>query len=221
MIATRWARVPPFERGLTLGDFLVPIRLGERAASWQRHVIMIAAGLVVIALSAQVIVPLPFTPVPATGQTFGVLFVSALLGFRRSLLTLTLYLAIGALGVPVFAGWTSGADRIASIAGGELMLGPTGGYLVGFLVAGAVVGRLAELGWDRLIGSSLAAMAIGNIVVYVVGVPWLMAATGSDLAVGLGLGVYPFLVGDVLKLMIAGGLLPVGWWIVERRSSDL
>src|SRR5215211_9279070 len=108
MVAARLARVPPFERGLTLGDFLVPIRLGERAAAWQRHVFMIIAGVVLIAASAQVSIPLPFTPVPITGQTFGVLFSSALLGFRRSLITLAIYLSIGALGAPVFAGWSGG-----------------------------------------------------------------------------------------------------------------
>src|SRR3712207_4809292 len=107
MVATRWTRVPPFERGLTLGDFLVPIRLGERAASWQRHVLMIAAGVLLITLSAQVVIPLPFTPVPITGQTFGVLFASALLGFRRSVIAIALYLLIGALGAPVYAGWSS------------------------------------------------------------------------------------------------------------------
>src|SRR5437762_9622462 len=102
MIATRLARVPPFERGLTLGDFLVPIRVGERAQSWQRHVLMIVAGVGLITVSAQVVIPLPFTPVPITGQTFGVLFASALLGFRRSLITVGLYLLLGVVGLPVF-----------------------------------------------------------------------------------------------------------------------
>jgi biotin transport system substrate-specific component len=220
VIATRWTRVPPFERGLTLGDFLVPIRLGERAASWQRHVLMIAAGVALITLSAQVVVPLPFTPVPITGQTFGVLFASALLGFRRSVLTLAIYLLLGTFGAPVFAGWTSGAGKIATFADGHLALGATGGYLVGFLIAGALVGRLAELGWDRRIGSSLAAMLIGNAIVYLLGVPWLIYATGITATIGLEQGFYPFLVGDVVKLAIAAALLPVGWWAVRRRSSD-
>jgi biotin transport system substrate-specific component len=219
--AQRLARVPPVERGLTLGDFLVPIRLGERAAAWQRHLLMITAAVVLIAASAQVSIRLPVTPVPITGQTFGVLFCSALLGFRRSLLTLLLYLLLGIIGLPVFAGWASGAGQIASYAGGVLVLGATGGYLLGFVFAGALVGRLAELGWDRHLGGSLAAMLLGNVVVYLVGVPWLMAALGVDLSTALEQGVYPFVAGDLIKLALAAGLLPAGWWLVKRRSTDL
>src|SRR4029079_18084585 len=95
VLAQRFVRVPPFERGLTLGDFLVPIRLGERAASWQRHLLMITAAVVLITLTAQVVIYLPNNPVPITGQTFGVLFSSALLGFRRSLIALAVYLLLG------------------------------------------------------------------------------------------------------------------------------
>lgn len=220
-IGARMLRVPPFERGLTLGDFLVPIRLGERAAAWQRHLLMISAGVVLIAASAQVSIPLPFTPVPITGQTFGVLFSAALLGFRRSLLTVGLYLLLGAVGLPVFAGWSSGASHIVSFAGGVLALAPSGGYLVGFIFAAGLVGRLAELGWDRRIPGSVAAMFLGNVVIYLFGVPWLMLALGIDIGVGLERGFYPFLIGDALKLALAAGLLPAGWWLVRRRSTDL
>lgn len=221
MVAQRLVRVPPFERGLTLGDFLVPIRLGERWAAWQRNLLMIAAGVLVITLSAQVAVYLPFTPVPITGQTFGVLFTSALLGFRRSLATMSIYLLLGVIGVPVFAGWTSGLDRFVSTVDGTLVLGARGGYLIGFLLAGCLVGRLAELGWDRHVGGSLAAMALGNVVIYACGIPWLMVALNIDLATALEKGLYPFLIGDIIKLALAGGLLPVGWWLVKRRSTDL
>jgi biotin transport system substrate-specific component len=221
VIATRLARVPPFERGITLGDFLVPIRLGERAAAWQRHALMISAGTLLIAASAQVVIPLPFTPVPITGQTFGVLFASALLGFRRSLLTVALYLLLGALGAPIYAEWGSGIAKFATFGDGVLRLAPTGGYLIGFLFAGGLVGRLAELGWDRHIGGSMGAMFLGNIIIYALGVPWLMIALGVDLVGGLEYGLYPFLVGDALKLMLAAGLLPAGWWLVQRRSTDL
>lgn len=220
-IARRLARVPPFERGLTLGDFLVPIRLGERAAAWQRHLLMIAAGVVIIAASAQVVIPLPFTPVPITGQTFGVLFSAALLGFRRSLLTVGLYLLLGFVGLPIFAGWSSGLGKVATFADGVLALAPSGGYLLGFLLAAGLVGRLAELGWDRRIGGSIAAMLLGNVVIYLFGVPWLMAAIHADLATALEKGLYPFLIGDVIKLALAAGLLPAGWWLVKRRSTDL
>lgn len=227
MIATRWARVPPFERGLTLGDFLVPIRLGERAASWQRHLLMMAIGTLLIVLGARVSFYLPgFPEVPVTLQTFGVLFGGALLGFRRALGSVTLYLLLGAAGLPVFAfdaatgTYRSGMDTIVSFAGPGMTLGPTGGYLVGFLLAAGLVGRLAELGWDRRIGGSLAAMLLGNVVVYLVGVPWLMAAYGQGLSWGLQHGLYPFVAGDLVKLAVAGGLLPVGWWLVSRRSSE-
>jgi biotin transport system substrate-specific component len=220
-IARRLARVPPFERGLTLGDFLVPIRLGERAASWQRHLLMIVAGILLIAGSAQVVIPLAFTPVPITGQTFGVLFSAALLGFRRSLLTVGLYLLIGFVGLPVFAGYSSGLAKVATFTDGVLALAPTGGYLLGFLVAAGLVGRLAELGWDRRIGGSVAAMLLGNGVIYLFGVPWLMLAAKVSAPAALELGLYPFLIGDAIKLALAAGLLPVGWWLVRRRSSDL
>jgi len=221
VVAQRLVRVPPFERGLTLGDFLVPIPLGELVTARQRHALMVAAGVAIITLSAQVVIPLPFTPVPITGQTFGILFTSALLGFRRSLLTVGIYLALGLIGLPVFAGWQSGLEKIVSVVDGAIVLGATGGYLIGFLFAGGLVGRLAELGWDRHIGGSVGAMVIGNGVIYLFGVPWLMAALGVDFAKALDLGCYPFLVGDVIKIALAAALLPAGWWLVQRRSTDL
>jgi biotin transport system substrate-specific component len=228
VIATRLARVPPFERGITLGDFLVPIRLGERAASWQRHLLMIVVGAGLIALCARVSFYLPGNPlVPVTLQTFGVLFIGALLGYKRSIAAVGLYLLIGIVGVPVFAydqatgSYLGGAGSIASVRDGALVLGARGGYLVGFLFAAAVVGRLAELGWDRRIGGSLAAMLIGNGLVYAVGVPWLMFAVGLAPGRAIELGLLPFVLGDALKLAVAAGLLPVGWWLVRRRSNDL
>lgn len=150
------------ERGLTLADFLVPVALGERTPTRVRHVVLIVIGAFVVALTAQIVIPT--LPVPFTGQTLGVLVVGGALGFRRGALALLLYLAMGAAGLAVFAEATSGVSKI---------LGATGGYLIGFVVAAAIVGRLAELGWDRHIGGSLAAMAIGTAVIYAIGVPWL------------------------------------------------
>ena len=226
MTATRWARVPPFERGITLGDFLVPIRLGERAASWQRDVLMVVMGTLLIFLGARISFYLPGNPfVPVTLQTFGVLFGGALLGFRRGIFSVLLYLLLGAVGLPVFAyssatnSYASGLDTIVSFSGGALVLGVTGGYLIGFLFASGVVGRLAELGWDRKIGGALSAMLIGNLVIYVIGVPWLMAATHQSFQWALQNGFYPFIPGDLVKLAIAAGLLPLGWWIVRRHSD--
>lgn len=219
--------MPPFERGLTLGDFLVPIRVGERATSWQRHLLMIAVGTLLIIIGARIsfYVP-PNFDVPVSLQTFGVLFGSALLGLRRALVAVMLYLLIGAIGLPVFAfsqatqQYGSGLQTIASFSNGVLTLGPTGGYLLGFVLAGGLVGRLAELGWDRHIGGSVGAMILGNAAVYLIGVPWLMAARNYDLQLGLQFGFWPFVIGDVLKLAAAAALLPVGWWVVNRRSSE-
>ena len=228
MIATRWARVPPFERGITLGDFLVPIRLGERAASWQRHLLMIAIGAFLIVLGARISFYLPGNLlVPVSLQTFGVLFGGALLGFRRGLAAVGVYLALGIVGLPVFAydaainGYRSGLDTIVGFSGGAFVLGPTGGYLVGFLLAVGVVGRLAELGWDRRVSGAVGALLIGNAAIYAVGVPWLMIAAQLDTTRALQFGLWPFLVGDVVKLVVAAALLPAGWWLVERRSTDL
>jgi biotin transport system substrate-specific component len=223
---TRLVRVPPFERGLTLGDFLVPIRLGERAASWQRHLLMIAVGTLLIILGARISFYLPGNLfVPVTLQTFGVLFGGALLGFRRALISVGLYLLLGIVGLPVFALdsstglYRSGLDTIIHTSSG-LALAPTGGYLIGFLVAGGLVGRLAELGWDRHIGGSVGAMLLGNLAIYVIGVPWLMLATNQSIGWALDNGFWPFLIGDAVKLAVAAGLLPVGWWVVNRRSSE-
>ena len=226
MATTRLVRVPPFERGLTLGDFLVPIRVGERAASWQRHLLMISVGVLLIIVGARISFYLPGNPfVPVTLQTFGVLFGGALLGFRRSLIAVGLYLLLGIIGLPVFAldattgVYRSGLDTIIRVGGG-LALAPTGGYLVGFLVAGGLVGRLAELGWDRHLGGSIGAMVLGNLAIYVIGVPSLMAATGQGFGWALDNGFWPFVLGDAVKLAVAAGLLPVGWWVVNRRSSE-
>jgi biotin transport system substrate-specific component len=188
---------------------------------------MVAVGTLLIVLGARIsfYVP-PNFDVPVTLQTFSVLFGSALLGFRRALAAVGLYLLLGIVGLPVFAldaqtgAYRSGLDTIISLQGGPIALGATGGYLLGFLVAAGLVGRLAELGWDRHIGGSIGAMLIGNGVIYLVGVPWLMAARGLSLPVALTNGLYPFVFGDLIKLAIAAGLLPVGWWVVKKRSSE-
>ncbi len=212
----RLARVPIDQRGLTIADFLVPIRVGERMSSRARHVALILAGALLISLCARIVIPVPGSPVPVTGQTFGVLLVGGALGFRRGLLAVTLYVALGFV-LPVYA---SGSQGLVSVSGGHLVLGQTGGYLLGFIVAASLVGRLAELGWDRRIGGALAAMAIGNVVVYVIGLPWLMAAVGLDLPTAVAKGLVPFLLGDALKLILAGAAFPVAWWIVGRRPEE-
>lgn len=212
-------RLPAAERGLTIGDFLVPIGIGERISSRARHIALVVAGALLIALSANYVVPVPGSPVPVTGQTFAVLLVGGALGARRGALAALLYLAIGLL-LPVYADHQSGIDTIASVQGGAIVLGATGGYLIGFVLAAGCVGRLAELGWDRHIGGSLAAMAIAEALIYVIGVPWLMVATDWSFSKAIALGVTPFLVGDLVKIVLAAMLFPFAWWVVGRRPGE-
>jgi biotin transport system substrate-specific component len=197
------------DRGITLADFLVPIRVGENTPTRVRHIALVVAGALIVALCARIYIPTD--PVPFTGQTFGVLAVGAALGFRRGALAILLYLAIGALGFGVFAQGASGINQI---------VGRTGGYLIGFLVAAAVVGRLAELGWDRHLGGAIAAMAIGTGVIYAIGVPWLKLATGIPWETAVTQGMTKFLIWDAAKLLIAAGIFPVAWWLIGRRPED-
>jgi biotin transport system substrate-specific component len=220
MVATpRLNRLPVAERGITIGDFLVPIRVGERLSSRARHAALIIAGALLIALSANLSIPVPGSPIPVTGQTFAVLLVGGALGFKRGMLAALLYLALG-LFLPVYAQHHSGIATIGTMNGGTLVLGASGGYLLGFVFAAALVGRLAELGWDRKIGGALGAMLLGNALIYAIGLPWLMAATHQDLPWAVANGLTPFLVGDALKLALAGVLFPFAWWVVGRRPGE-
>lgn len=205
-------RLPADERGVTIGDFLVPIRVSERLSARVRHVGLVIAGALLIALAAQVAIFVPGNPVPFTGQTFGVLLVGGALGFRRGLSAALLYLAIGAIGLPVYAEGRHGL---------EIVSGATGGYLVGFVVAAALVGRLAELGWDRTIRGGIAAMLLGSVAIYAVGVPWLaLTAYDADLGRAAASGLWPFLVWDAVKLGLAAAAFPLAWWFVGRRPGD-
>jgi biotin transport system substrate-specific component len=204
-------RVPAAEKGLTIADFLIPVRVGERASPRLRDVALVIAGAVLIFLTAKVSVPIPGTPVPFTLQNFGVLVVGGALGFRRGGAAALLYVALGVVGLPFFAEGKGGMTVI---------LGSTGGYLVGFIVAGALVGRLAELGWDRRIGGALGATTLGTLAIYAVGVPWLAVATGNSLAWAIQFGLLPFLALDIVKLVAAAVVFPAAWWVVGRRPSD-
>jgi biotin transport system substrate-specific component len=201
------------------GDFLVPIRIGERISSRARHVALIVAGAFVIALSANYAVPVPGSPVPITGQTFAVLLVGGALGARRGVLSVGLYLVLG-LFLPVYAEHARGLDSIFSVSAGAIVLGATGGYLLGFVVAAAVVGRLAELGWDRGLGGAFAALAVGNLVIYAIGLPWLMVAADLSPGQAVAVGLTPFVVGDLMKLALAAALFPAAWWLVGRRPEE-
>ena len=170
-----------------------------------RDLTLIAGGAALTAVAAQVGVPLPGTPVPVTLQTFAVLLVGAALGTVRGALSMLLYLLVGMAGAPVFSHGTSGWG------------GASFGYVIGFVVAAVVVGRLAERGATRTAARTAGVMVVGNLAIYAVGVPWLMAVAHVDLPAALGLGVVPFLIGDAVKVVVAAGLLPATWRLAGRR----
>jgi biotin transport system substrate-specific component len=165
-----------------------------------RWIVLMLAGVVFIALAARISVGYP---VPFTMQTFAVLVLGMAYGSRLGAATLALYMAAGLAGVPVFA--TSGA------------LGPTLGYILGFIFAAGLVGWLAEQGWDRTVMRSAAAMLIGNILIYVPGLIVLAWFVGTDKV--LEYGLFPFLLGDALKLVLAALALPGAWYLVGRREA--
>ncbi len=169
-------------------------------------VVAVVGFAALTALAAQWRIPLPFTPVPITGQTFAVLLAGATLGARLGAASQTLYVLVGLVGFPVYAGGSGGW---------ETFTGSTGGYLVGFVVAATVVGALAERRQDRTFATAVPAFLTGTVVIYVLGVSWLMHVTGWGLAEGLAKGVAPFVGGDLIKAGAAGVLLPVAWRMVR------
>lgn len=169
-----------------------------------RDLTLVVAGAALTGLAAQVAVPIPGSPVPLTGQTFAALLVGAALGWQRGATSMLLYLIAGVAGVPWFQGGSSGVP--VSL-----------GYVVGFVFAGALVGFLAGRGGDRTPVRTIGTMVLGNLAIYAVGVPWLMAMTGMGFAKALSVGVLPFLIGDALKIALAAGVLPGAWALVRRR----
>lgn len=165
---------------------------------------LVLGGSLLIGLCAQIRIH-PFGPVPITGQTFAVLMIGALLGARRGALAVLAYLGQGLAGLPVFA----------VVSGPGAFLGPTGGYLVGFVPAAYVTGLLAEKGWDRRFGTMALAMALGNVVIYAFGLFWLSCLTGLSTTV-LTTGLLPFIPGDALKIVLAVILLPSAWRLLAR-----
>jgi biotin transport system substrate-specific component len=164
------------------------------------------AGLT--ALMAQVRIPLGFTPVPVTGQTFAVLLAGASLGARLGGASQLLYLAAGAVGFPVFTGGGSGV---------EYFTGATAGYLIGFVLAAALVGRLAERGQDRKVNTAITAFLAGSAVIYTCGALGLMITADMDLTTAIARGVAPFVFGDLLKAVAAGMLLPLAWKLKSHQ----
>ena len=173
--------------------------------------VLIVLGAGLLAGSAQVSIALPFTPVPITGQTFAVLLVGASLGTVRGATSALLYLLLGVAGAPVYA---HGAESFAVITGAS------GGYLVSYPFASALTGWLAERRWDRRFSSAVGAMLTGNVLIYLVGLPWLAVVLGTGLEKTLELGLYPFVPGDTFKLYVAAALLPAAWRMVGRNTGQ-
>ncbi len=186
---------------LTLADVAFP------QAGLLRDGLLVVGFIVFNALLAQVAIPLPFTPVPITGQTFAVRLTGGLLGARLGMITMLGYLLAGAVNIPVFAGGAGGIERL---------MGPTAGYLAGFVVSAWLMGRLAESGWDRRFGRGLVAMLLASLPIYVLGLLGLYLWRPMPLGTLLAKGLWPFLPGDVLKLALAAGVLSSGWRVVER-----
>jgi biotin transport system substrate-specific component len=191
----------------TLAEALVP--RSRTQARVVVHLVAALAGSLLVAALAQLSIRLPFTPVPITGQTLGVLLVGASLGPAWGAGSMLLYLAEGAVGLPFYAEGNHGVSLLK-------LSSATGGYLWGFVLAAVAVGWLSRLGWDRSIRSSIGAMLIGEIVLYAVGVPWLVVALNLPLEKGLELGLYPFVIGDTLKLLTAAALVPGAWALIPK-----
>ena len=188
-------------QSLTVYDLIKP------SSRWLEIPLLLGFNLVLVACS-YLAINLPFSPVPITGQTFGVLLVAMALGRVRGTAVVLAYLAEGAAGLPVFAGGKAGLAAL---------MGPTGGYLLGFLAAAWVVGFLADRGWDRGYVRSVVAMTIGTAVIFACGLTQLsLFVPGETL---LAMGLYPFVAGAIVKIALASVLLPSIWKFLGSRRE--
>jgi len=171
------------------------------------QIALVLGGAAFVGLAAQVIIPLPFTPVPLTLQTFAVLLVGAALGSLRGVLAMTVYAVAGMVGVPWYAEGKSGFG------------GATFGYIIGFILAAYIVGRLAERGASTTALRTTGLMVVGNIAIYAIGVSWLKFSIDASWGTAIALGMTPFIIGDIVKIALAAGLLPMSWKGLEKLSS--
>jgi biotin transport system substrate-specific component len=179
------------------------LRFFPRAASWLRDLLLILAGSWLVALFAQI--EIPMLPVPITGQTFAVLLIGAALGSKRGAAAMIGYIAQGGLGLPFFAGGASGMG---------ILTGATAGYLLGFVGAAYAVGWLAERGLERSVRTSILPFLVGTVIIYMCGVAWLAVMLGS-LSKAIQFGLLPFIAGDLVKLIAAALTLPIAWKLVK------
>jgi biotin transport system substrate-specific component len=173
-----------------------------------RDIALTLAGTAFITVAGYIAIPLPFTPVPLSLATFAVLLTGASLGPVRGSASALLYLALGVLGVPLFAGGNAGW-AFSSF-----------GYILGYVVAALLVGTLARHRADRSVLTTLGLAGLGSLAIYACGVPWLAAFAGVDIATAIGLGVVPFLIGDAIKIVAMAGLLPATWRLIDRARRD-
>ena len=178
---------------------------------WIKSIACVCVGSILLTLSAKFQVP--FYPVPMTLQTLVVLMLGVVLGWRLGAVTVLFYLAQGASGLPVFAGTPEKGLGLLYMAG------PTGGYLMGFVVAAALTGWLAERGFDRSRLGMAAAMVGGNAVIYAMGLLWLGSFIGYNAQL-IALGMMPFVLGDLVKIALAVATVPLVWRVVSRRTAE-
>jgi biotin transport system substrate-specific component len=190
------------ETDTLLGAALAPM-------DWTRSVSLVFVFSLLTALAAQIVIPIG--PVPITAQTFAVLLTGALLGSRLGAMAMIVYLLEGASGLPFFYGGHGGIVHL---------LGPTGGYLVAFPAAAFITGAFAENGWDKRFLTAVAAMAAGSLIIIVAGWAWFSFVTHTAPGVAFKLSVAPFLVGDLIKILLAAAVLPAGWTLLKRRASN-
>jgi biotin transport system substrate-specific component len=176
-------------------------------------VVLVVAGAALVTVLSYTQIPL--WPVPITGQTLGVLLVGSTLGAARGAISMGVYALIGGLGIPVFAPNTDGSLSF----GWHVLFGATGGYIIGFVISAALVGWLAERQWDRKVLKAIVTFVAGSVVVFAVGLPWLAAVLHLNLQQTLEGGLYPFIIGGIIKAFIAAGLLPLAWWGADRIAA--
>jgi biotin transport system substrate-specific component len=182
------------------------------AKSRVRNAALVVGLTALTALSAYISIPLPFTPVPLTLQTFAVLAGAAALGAERAVIAQVLYITLAAAGAPVLAGGAGGRDEV---------IGATGGYLLGFVIASYVVGKISAAGASTKISTTALAYVAGSLVIYTLGAPWLAFVTENTMTWAMANGVVPFLIGDAIKAVAAGAVLPLAWKLTKTKPNDL